>query len=378
MKKSIPIIVLLIVTFIAGGCSHNTPSKKNIKVGVFNINGDSPWCISDAVEALRIDPEMDVDIISAAKIMSNQIDDYDVILFPGGSGSSETGSLGQLGMEHVIKLTKEKGIGVVGICAGSYALSVTPGYTSLHLSGYQAIDIEHDHRGNGIAKFELTEKGKEFFPELNDYNEVYCQYYEGPVLVPSEKEELKYQSLATMLSDVHLVEGTPANMTNNRPYITISEPGNGRVVTFVGHPESTPGMRWMVPRMARWAAKKEMVSYSEKAINPDFFGKEILFTDSLQKVQSNYYSMLKGSSEEKIEAMNGLINIGAWSAKKKFQGLLRDTDPQVRKIAAQSLLKMERTDALFDLETAMRLEDNPETKKAIEHSIKELNTIMSK
>ena len=42
------------------------------------------------------------------------------------------------------------GKGAVGICAGAYLFTDTPGYACMHINGGKAIDIEHDNRGHGI------------------------------------------------------------------------------------------------------------------------------------------------------------------------------------------------------------------------------------
>ena len=56
--------------------------------------------------------------------------------------------------------------GAVGICAGAYLFTDTPGYACMHINGGKAIDIEHDNRGHGISAFSLTAEGKKLFPEL--------------------------------------------------------------------------------------------------------------------------------------------------------------------------------------------------------------------
>lgn len=374
MKK---IAYLLLGIIILSACEKNDKSENEgiIKVGIFDTNGDSPGCIVDAYEALRIDNKINPEVISAATIMSDDILSFDVILFPGGSGKAETNRLGHLGQKRVRELVSNYGKSVIGICAGAYILTQTEGYPSLDLSGAQAIDIEHDHRGHGLVKFSLSEMGKEIFPELTAKDTFYMQYYEGPVLIPSENAKYNFSTIATMLSDVHMVEGTPANMTNNKPFIITSQVGKGKTISFVGHPENTPGMRWMVPRMVRWMLDEELVSYSELAVRPDIYEKEILFTDDLLEEQNRFYEQLWGNEEEKIEAINGLVDISAWSAKKWIVGLLRDSSAEVRKTVASALVRLERTDFIYDLEIAYELEEDKETKLIMQESVRSLKNM---
>lgn len=379
MNKLLTIGALLIALLFTSFSCKRVPTKaeKRIKVGVFDKNGDSPWCIADAVEALKIDSKIDCEVIRASQIVSDEILDFDAIVFPGGSGRSETMSLGETGIERVVSLVKDKGIAVVGICAGAYIMTNTPNYPSLNLTGYKAIDIEHDHRGHGLAKFSLTEEGKKIFPELKDREISFCQYYEGPVLVSAE-DEIEEGSLGTMLSDVHTVEGTPANMTNNRPFIVANTVGKGKVASFVGHPECTPGMRWMLPRIVRWATNREMVKYPKSVVRPNFFKKEIIYTKEIQDLQLKYYNNLSGSKEEKLEAIDKVIELACWSSKKWIPGLLRDKDADVRSKASIALVKLERTDALADLEVAFANETNDDCKNSVEKSLTELKNILGK
>lgn len=380
MNRSLTFSAILMALILIGtfACKKvETKAERKIKVGVFDKNGDSPWCIADAIEALKIDPNIDCEVIRASQIVSDEILDFDAIVFPGGSGRSETMSLGERGIERVVSLVKDKGISVVGICAGAYIMTNTPDYPCLKLTGYKAIDIEHDHRGHGLAKFSLTEEGMKIFPELKDREISFCQYYEGPVLVSAE-DDVAEKSLATMLSDVHTVEGSPANMTNNRPFIVANQIGKGKVASFVGHPECTPGMRWMLPRIVRWTLGQELISYPESVMRPDFFKNEIIYTKDIQDLQSKYYKNLNGTKEEKLEAINKVIELACWSSKKWIPGMLRDKDADVRSKASIALVKLERTDAIPDLEIALQNEKNDDCKLQLQESLKDLKLILGK
>ncbi|MCT4602977.1 MAG: DJ-1/PfpI family protein [Marinifilum sp.] len=373
--------LLLLCVALLSACQTQTKNQTTdqasvIRVGIFDTNGDSPGCITDAYEALRIDSEISPEVISAATILSDDIFKYDAILFPGGSGRAETNRLGQRGMERVKELVTKHGKGVIGICAGSYVLSQTPGYPSLDLSGFKAIDLEHDHRGHGLVKFELSAKGKELFPELAQRTLNYSKYYEGPVLTTPEEALFKGESLATMLSDVHTVEGSPKDMTNNRPFITATKAGKGRVVTFVGHPEWTPGMRWMVPRMVRWSLNKPLISYSPEVVRPEIYKEEILFTSDRLKIQSKMYDQLWGTAEEKIEGIEWLVNHSAWSSKKWIVGLMRDNNAQVRLAAAKAIVEMERTEFIHDLKVAIDIENAEAIKQEMQKLLGRLEMIL--
>lgn len=378
MRRTINLFFLLLIVVFTS-CKNEVATKGDfIVVGVFNKNGDSPYCITDAVEALKIDKGIKPRVISAADIVSGKASDVDVFLFPGGSGRSETGSLGEIGQKKIIDLVKEQGKGVVGICAGAYILSETPGYPSLNLSAGEAVDIEHDHRGHGLVRFSITKKGAEIFPELKGREISFCQYYEGPVLIPAKDSKYKYFELATMLSDVHTVEGTPANMTNNRPFIIVTEVEKGMTASVVGHPECTPGMRWIIPRLVRVVSKSEIVEYPENVVRPDIYSKEILFTQERLKEQRVAYNKLIGSKEEKLKAMQDIVDMCAWSAKKWIPPMLRDNDADVRLLAAKLTVELERTDAIEDIRAALAVEKNEKLRLELKGYLRQLECMCGK
>ncbi len=370
-----------ILLFICGACNDIKADKENatLTVGVFGYNGANTICIIDAIEALKIDKDISPRVISANDILSGAADDVDVFLFPGGSGRLHTGNLGAQGQQKIIELITKKGKGVVGICAGAYALTKTPDYPGLGLSGAEAIDLEHDHRGHGMVKFSLTEAGKKIFPELQGRTINYCQYFEGPVLIPENVSTYKYKELATMLSDVHTVAGSPAGMTMNRPFIIITDVGKGKTASVVGHPEGTPGMRWMIPRLVRYLAGKELISYSDKVVRPELHNKEVLFTNELLKVRDEYYLDLFKSKEEKLKAMQDLVDMKARPViARHIIPMLRDHHFEVRLKAAELIVYLERTEGIDDLKLAVSLEQDMDHRKKLEEQLKLLESFLGK
>ncbi|MCT4640252.1 MAG: BPL-N domain-containing protein [Bacteroidales bacterium] len=379
--------ILLIVSSVImlAACGNNSNVKKDntdakkdfIRVGVFNVNGGSPECITDACEAVRIDRDMKVEIVRASQIASEELNNFDVIIMPGGSGTSETLSLGQKGIQSLRDWVKQDGKCLLGICAGAYVMSNTPNYNCFALNGTKAIDIEHDHRGHGLAKFTLSDKGLRYFPELESFDTLYCQYYEGPVLVDADNDKISYETVAVMQSDVHLIEGTPANMTNNKPFVVMSEVGEGRTVAFVGHPETTPGMRWMVPRMIRIALDMPLIEYPKSVVRPEMWTKEILFDKARRAEQDKHYTAIKyGDEGEILAAIEWLIDNAAWSSQKWMPGLLRHSAPEIRIAAAHAIVELESTESIPDLKSAIAEEKDNTVKDSLKSCLKELESML--
>ncbi len=352
--------------FIISGCHQSEKEKNIIKVAIFDSKTDCRECITDVIESLKIDILMESALISAVDIAGGGLDKFDVLIIPGGSGRSMTNNMGETGMNIVRDWVSQQGKGIVGICAGAYALSNTPDYPSLGLSGARAIDIEHDNRGHGLVKFTLSVYGKSFFPEVAHYDTLYCMYYEGPVIEDADDVDFNYIELATMKSDVHAEAGSPALMTLDRPFIFANQVGKGRAVSFVGHPERTPGMRWMLPRMVRWANGTKTVKYDPSLVKPELYKKEIIFTNELKNEEQLAILKLSGNKNDRLTGMYTLVNLSSWSAKQYIPGLLRDTASDVRMVAAKYIYELECTEAIPDLELAIKMEKKDNVKEFLQ------------
>ena len=373
------ITLALAITFLSYSCSSNPVEisaldKSTINVGVFDGHGGSQTCVWETVEAVKIDKEMNVRLITTSDIANGCLDSLHAIIIPGGGGSRQYLNLGHENHNRIRNFVA-KGGGAVGICAGAYFFSNTPSYASIAINGAEAIDIEHDNRGHGLAKFTLSDEGKSIFPELANRDTSFVMYYEGPVFV-NASDTINYSSFATMESDVHEEGDAPANMTNAKPFFTGNNYGQGRVFSTIAHPEATPGMRWLIPRMVRWTLKKEYPSYSENAVRPTLFEKEILFTKDMLKRESAYYStLLYGTADEKVEAIYWMEANLSWDAKRLMQGLLFDSSATVRARASEYIANTEFTYYLPDLRAAFKNETNEEVKAIMDSSIQFLENM---
>ena len=322
---------------------------KKVRVGVFTGNGAAQTCIWETIASIQMDPDMTVQGISTSDISNGVLNNLDAIIIPGGGGTTEYMNLGGENMDRIRAFIRS-GKGAVGICAGAYLFTDTPNYACMHINGAKAIDIEHDNRGHGISAFSLTDEGKKLFPELAGREKSYVMYYEGPVLVKSDSLPLPYKTMATMLTDVHEEGNAPANMTTNRPFFIANEYGKGRVFSSISHPEATPGMMWMIPRMVRWTLKMPISSYSKRVIN--------------------------GTPQEKIAALDWLQQCRSWEAKRWVQGLLFDNNADVRIRTAKFIAETDYLPFLNDLEAACKAERDPQTKKQMKIYLKSLQDLL--
>ncbi len=364
------------------GCSPSAdrqnvfPASEKIAVGVFEGHGGAQTCIWETVAALRIDPQMEVRVITSSDIACGILDSLEAIVIPGGGGSRQFLNLGAENRLRIEKFVAE-GKGAVGICAGAYLFSNTPAYACMRLNGEQAIDIEHDNRGHGLVKFTILEEGKDIFPELSSFDTCYVMYYEGPVFVKNPSDTLQNTVLALMQSDVKEEGGAPANMTNNKPFFIANLYGKGRVFSSIAHPEATPGMMWMIPRMVRWTLNKPFIAYKKEVVRPEIYRQELLMSvEDLQQESAFFQVLLYGSDDEKIAALDWLESHYSWDAKRWVQGLLYDVSPLVRLRAAKYIANLDAIIFLSDLRAAYITERDMSIRSGMKEQLERLEVLL--
>ncbi len=345
--------------------THKTPH--NINVGVFSGNGAGTVSVIETIEALKIDPNIKAYALSPADIINGKLNETDAIIFPGGSGSKELNSLGKIGQQKVINYIKNGG-GAIGICAGAYMMCQTKGYPSLKIGDVIHLDRPHYARGRGLIEFSLNEEGLKIFPELKGKPQ-FIQYYDGPIMAPLNHDK-SFRPVAVYVTDIHPNKGDPIGLTPGKLFMYHQKVGQGKIFAIGGHPESTPGIRFMIPRMARWVTGHKLVSYDSKWIKPGKYTHAILFDKQLKKKEKRlFWYLFDSDPHQQIIAMDSLHNIRSRPAVRWYIGLLRDSNPEVRAHAAQLLVKTEYTDALKDIKSSYNVEKNPETKKVFKKAL---------
>ncbi len=372
MKAKYFISALLIVLMTTTAFGQRRSGKK-IQVGVFDGNGASPVCVIETMEALKIDKGIYPHKISAVDIMNGALDKLDVLVFPGGSASKEYNNLGLEGAEKVKAFASKKHKGLVGICAGGYLFSTTPGYPSLEL--FPAPDIrDHYDRGRALIGFSINKAGKKIFPELAKTDTAFYQYYDGPIYDIPEGSPIKV--LATLTSDISHKKGYPKNITPGKPAFFTADYGDGKIIASVGHPEATPGMRWIVPRMARYVAGKRLTGYKSNVVRPQIYTKEKFYTpDVIAFEKENFWKLFSENDDEIINAIDNLHTIYSRPSIRWSIGLLRHTSPAVRQKAAEYLGETEYTAAIPDIRTAYMIEKDEAVKTVLKKVLDGLNAL---
>ncbi|MGA2034185.1 MAG: BPL-N domain-containing protein [Thermoguttaceae bacterium] len=137
-------------------------------------------------------PQATVLPLGPEEINAGALAHFNVILFPGGSGTRQGESLGQIDRQRVREFI-QRGGGYVGICAGAY-LATAEWPCSLKILDAKNYSRQWK-RGQGLVRMELTSKGR----EILGTDQILCEvrYHNGPILVPARRGDLpEYQPLA--------------------------------------------------------------------------------------------------------------------------------------------------------------------------------------
>ncbi|WP_367874440.1 succinylglutamate desuccinylase/aspartoacylase family protein [Luteolibacter sp. Populi] len=238
------------------------PALQGPRVAIYDDNGVGGG--QGGLEAtVAMIPESLAWRVGAADVQNGALSQFDLVIFPGGSGSSEAKALGEKGRGEVRRFV-EGGGGYVGICAGAY-LSASNYEWSLALSNQRTFAEMREIPGEGsksmwyrgdsaTVSMELSDAGKRIFGELP--GEIPVVYHNGPVIPPLGPGEVpSYEVLAWFRSEVSRYEPQKGTMTGT-PAMISAHYGKGRVLAISPHPEATKSLRPMLAKGLQWAAGK--------------------------------------------------------------------------------------------------------------------------
>jgi len=229
-------------------------SAEAVRVAVYNgggsVSATGPLRVAGIVTARG---GAVAELIGPDEIRSGGLRQFDVIVFPGGSGSKQAAALGERGREALRSFLRAGG-GYVGICAGAYLATQRYAW-SLRIVNVKAIDTKHWRRGKGAVKMELTAAGREMLG--GPAGEIAIQYANGPILAPAGASDLPPATVLGRFRSEVADHGAPKGVMPGTPAAVSAAFGRGRVVVFSPHPEKTDALHGMVRRAVDWAAGRE-------------------------------------------------------------------------------------------------------------------------
>jgi len=366
MKKNSLIYLLSISCFLILLASCNNSGKKesyvkklernkeSIAVGVYKPNEEDVIYAREIIEALKIDGGIVAVSLNDEDIKRSKLENIDVLIFPAFRKYSEI-DLDEEMIEIIKNFSLERGKGIVGICSGNKIISKHINPQNIGLINLKMIEPQPGESLNGIMKFELSEKGKQIFPELKNTQNLFIDFQSGPI-IDVEKNNKQMVNLIGSKSD------------NNAgiPFFLTAQAGKGKVFVTTAHPEITPGMRWIVPRIVRWTIGRDLVSYDRNVVRPGFFKQEIVLDENMRREIDEFIEMLtQGDKKQQVEAIEKLSKEYPWVAAEKVKDLLSDPNEKVRLKAAEFLTHIEYTLALEDIQKAIENERKRKVKEQL-------------
>ena len=228
------------------------PSRKDddaIRVAVFDAAGASAGKVIDVLDS---EPAIEGFHVGPEDLSEDVLKQFDVVLFPGGSGSKQGKAIGAEGRELIRQFTRQGG-GVIGICAGAYLCSSHYDW-SLHLMNAKVYNemVEIPEKGRksmwyrGGATDVEVEIPKQSEAMLGLKGQHKIRYQNGPIITPgSSKTAPDYEVLATFRSENFLYDVQKGTMTG-KPAVLRSLYGRGNVIALSPHFESTKGKESVV------------------------------------------------------------------------------------------------------------------------------------
>jgi len=369
MKKS-KLLVLLLFTLsflVFNSCVNSEKdsehvkkrelSKETIAVGIYKTCNPDPVNIKNIIEALRIDGGIVAVTLTDKDILKTELENIDVLLFPGLGKGESNDSVDERVREIIRRFVIVRGKGTIGICSGNNMLTTNSECKTLSLIGFESIKLVAGDDSKGLFKFKLTSDGEKIFPELRNIENSFIDYHGG----------FNFDTTGNANPDLKIIGQKAGSEPINHFFIT-STIGKGRVFLSTGHPESTPGMRWMLPRMVRWVVGHEFGLYEANVLRPDYFKDEINYTD---KYFTQFDSLIIQLNDKKtdniLDAINKLQENYPWLAAEKISGLLKGKDSEIRIRAAKYLSEVEYTAAIDDLEKVIHKERRKKIKDQLKN-----------
>ncbi len=190
--------------------------------------------------------------ISGAAIRGGALRQFDLVIFPGGSGGGQAKALGESG-RAAVRLFVRRGGGYLGVCAGAYLASRHYKW-SLGLLNARVLDTAHWARGNGTVTVELSAQARKLFGATK--SRIRIHYAQGPLLAHQTKGP-KYEVLGTFRTEIRKNEKIPQGVMLGAHAMARTRYGKGRVVLFSPHPEAAPGLRGFIRRSMAWVAGRD-------------------------------------------------------------------------------------------------------------------------
>lgn len=238
--------------------------ENEIVIGMFDGNGSSSNGHRNLNRLFASDSSITAHQLGPYDMTPEILEQFDVVVFPGGSGSKQAAALGEEGREAVREYVRDGGE-YVGICAGAYLCSAHYSW-SLDLIDTSVLTGTYEVPGEGsrqmwyrgsatTQEMQLTDSGREIFPAHSEQLRV--RYQNGPIVSRANHPDLPpYEILAHFRSE-QVRHPPQAGTMIDTPAIVTAPFGAGQVLSISPHPEATEGLESMILTAIRWVVQQQ-------------------------------------------------------------------------------------------------------------------------
>ncbi|MDO5308963.1 MAG: BPL-N domain-containing protein [Planctomycetia bacterium] len=246
------LLIVLSTPLCSPSFAQTPASCEDIRVAVFEGSGASAVCMWASYEILNEADGYQATLVSPEQIRGGALKDYDVVIFPGGTASGERNALGPEGWVELRQFISNGG-GYLGVCAGAYMALVDSSRSEGRLINAELKEGAWE-RGDAVLEIELTDEGRQALGDVAGRFKI--AYENGPIIQPANYSELTaFTTLAYFRTEI-AKNNAPVGAQVDSPAIAYGAYGKGRVVISSPHPELTPSLKWMTPKLVKLAAQK--------------------------------------------------------------------------------------------------------------------------
>jgi len=224
-------------------------TTRKLRVGIYQGPGSPQGGVDNVTSVLKPFPQVTVEVLGGAQVAALDISAYDVLVFPGGSGSGQSKGIGEAGQKKVREFVKSGG-GYVGICGGAY-LACSNFSWGLGILNAGTVSNKWQ-RGQAMLDCEPTPAGQTWLGDVKAPFKV--RYHNGPILKPATRTDIPPYDVLTIFKTEVAEHGSPAGIQVGSPAQVTAPFGKGRVFISSPHPENTPGLENFIPRAVFWSA----------------------------------------------------------------------------------------------------------------------------
>jgi hypothetical protein len=244
------IVLMITAAFALSG--RAAAAEKELRVGLLtDLKCTDAKSREAAWRVLSTSPGIKAERITSGTFAGDAFREFDVLVFPGGTGSGQAKMLGVDGGKKVTEFIRE-GHGLIAICAGGYLVveGWSPETSAIELLNASLWDSKHWARGEQFI-------GVKVVGEKDAESSRTMWFENGPIFVPAQIPGLQpYVPLVRYVSDL-AAKGAPTGMMTGRDAVIAAPFGTGRVVAFGPHPELSADLNHWLINAVKWSAAKD-------------------------------------------------------------------------------------------------------------------------